>query len=178
MAAMRFSTPLQICLYIIVSGAAALVNVAVGAVLYSTLGLANGPFYAVSVAIAYLAGMAFNFGLNRSLTFRHSTRNGLLQMRTFIVVAGIGLLLTIALAAMLRVTAAPKLAALIASIGLQVPVDGVAHATAVALVSVYSFLGHKWLTFTGGIRAGLRGCLERRAYGDPGSRTAEQEAHE
>ena len=144
----------QFLLYLAISSIAALVNLLVGFSLYALLGLSAGSLYALSVAIGYLAGMAVNWSLNRVFTFPSSGRRRLAEIRTFLVVALIGLLLTVALAAVLRSTLASNIAELLARAG-SIPapsVETTAQVMAVATVAVYSFLGHKWLTFARGIR--------------------------
>ena len=137
-----------------ISSIAALVNLLVGFSLYALLGLSAGSLYALSVAIGYLAGMAVNWSLNRVVTFPNSGRRRLAEIRTFLVVALIGLLLTLALATIFRRTLAPYIAELVARAGsIAAPsVETTAQIMAVATVVVYSFLGHKWLTFGLGIR--------------------------
>ena len=144
----------QFLLYLAISSIAAIVNLLVGFSLYALLGLSAGSLYALSVAIGYLAGMAVNWSLNRVFTFPNSGRRRLAEIRTFLVVALIGLLLTVALAAVFRSTLAPYIAELVARAG-SIPapsVETTAQVMAVAMVAVYSFLGHKWLTFARGIR--------------------------
>ena len=145
---------MQFLLYLVISSIAAIVNFLVGFSLYALLGLSVGSLYALSVAIGYLAGMVVNWSLNRVFTFPNSGRRRLSEIRTFLVVALIGLLLTVALAAGFRSTLAPYIAELVARAGwLPAPsVETTAQVMAVAMVGVYSFLGHKWLTFAHGIR--------------------------
>ena len=177
--AKELATPIQFVLYVVNSGLAAATNVAVGFVLYHRLGLSDGAYYAASVGIGYIAGMGVNLALNRSVTFRHSNRAVILQARTFFVVAGFGLILTVALAAIFRVTVAPAMAKLLLRPGVfpgLVTYSSVAQTLAVACVAVYSFLGHKWFTFAEGIRAPLArrfGGASRRTGGMvAGDRTA------
>jgi hypothetical protein len=76
------------------------------------------------------------------------------EIRTFVVIASIGLPLTTVLAEIFRETFAAHAAETIAHFagGYVPPTDLVAHAGAIAAVAVYSFLGHKWCTFGRGIR--------------------------
>ena len=148
------ATRVQFLRYLAISSVAAIVNLIVGFSLYALLGLSAGALYSVSVAIGYLAGMVVNWSLNRVVTFPGSGRRRLSEIRTFVVVALIGLLLTVALAASFRITFAPYIAGLVARAGwLPAPsAETTAQVMAVAMVAVYSFLGHKWLTFSRGIR--------------------------
>ena len=70
------------------------------------------------------------------------------------VVALIGLMLTVGLAAGLRSTLAPYIRDFLAHNAVlpALSVNSTAQAMAVAVVSVYSFLGHKWLSFGRGLR--------------------------
>ncbi len=150
----RLATEVQFLLYLAVSSVAALTNLLVGFSLYGLLGLSAGPLYAISVAIGCLAGMAVNWSLNRVITFPKSGRRKSSEIRTFIVVASIGLLLTVALAAGFRNSVAPYIAELVVR-QRWVPAlsaEVTAQVMAVAIVAVYSFLGHKWFTFNRGIR--------------------------
>jgi putative flippase GtrA len=150
----ELATRVQFLLFLAISSIAALVNLLVGFSLYALLGLSGGSLYALSVAIGYLAGMAVNWSLNPVFTFPNSGRRKLSELRTFVVVALIGLLLTVALAASFRSTLAPYIAELVARAGsLPAPsIETTGQVMAVATVAVYSFLGHKWLTFARGIR--------------------------
>ncbi len=145
---------MQFLLYLTISSVAALVNLLVGFTFYSLLGLSAGLLYAMSVAIGYLTGMGVNWSLNRLITFPRSGRSAMSEIRTFVVIASIGLLLTTVLAEIFRATLAVHAAEIIARFdGGYVPsTDLVAHAGAIAAVAVYSFLGHKWCTFDRGIR--------------------------
>jgi putative flippase GtrA len=147
------AVPVQFVLYLAISSIAALVNLFVGFSLYALLGLSAGVLYSLSVSIGYLAGMAVNWSLNRAITFPGSSRRALSELRTFGVVALVGLLLTVALAAALRGTLAPVLADFVGRSGLHVPsADAVAQVMAIGTVAIYSFMAHKWLTFAHGIR--------------------------
>jgi putative flippase GtrA len=158
----------QFLLYLAISSVAALVNLLVGFSLYGLLGLSAGPLYAISVAIGYLAGMAVNWSLNRAVTFRKSGRRKSSEIRTFSVVAVIGLLLTVAFAAGFRISFAPYITELVVRQhwAPALSTETTAQVMAVAIVAVYSFLGHKWFTFNRGIRfqaARLAGLVTRRS---------------
>ncbi len=148
---------MQFLLYLIISSVAALVNLLVGFTFYSLLGLSAGLLYSLSVAFGYLTGMGVNWSLNRLITFPHSGRPVISELRTFVIIASIGLVLTTILAAVFRNTLVVHASAIIACFdGGYVPsTDLTAHAAAIASVAVYSFLGHKWCTFDRGIRAFL-----------------------
>ena len=146
----------QFSVYILVSSLAALTNLLVGFSLYEVAGLSAGKLYGLSVGLGYLAGVMVNYSLNRIFTFPNSGRHPLSEVRTFVVIAGIGLLLTVALAAVLRGTLAPYVARLPIPIGLPAPsAELTAQGMAIFVVAIYSFVGHKWLTFSFGIRVQL-----------------------
>src|SRR5437867_1936147 len=105
---------LQFLCYLVISSLAALVNVTVGFSLYGILGLSTEPLYSFSVAIGYLTGMVVNWSLNRAITFPRSGRGNLAEVRTFFVIALLGLFLTVVLAAAFRTTFAPYVTEVIA----------------------------------------------------------------
>ena len=144
----------QFLLYLAISSIAAGVNLGVGFYLYAVAGLSAGGLYIFSVAVGYLTGMLVNWSLNRVITFPRSGRRRLAELRTFFVVAMIGLVLTVVLAGVFRSTLAGPVAHLIASIGqVSAPsAETVGQVMAIGLVAIYSFLSHKWLTFARGIR--------------------------
>jgi len=150
----KLATRAQFLLYLANSSIAAIVNLVVGFSLYTLLGLSAGLLYSLSVAIGYLTGMTVNWSLNRVVTFPGSGRSKRSELRTFVVVALIGLLLTVALAAGFRSTLALYITELVARTGwvLAPSVEITAQVMAVGIVAVYSFFGHKWLTFARGIR--------------------------
>jgi len=148
----------QFLRYLVCAGLAALANFLAGSVLIESFGFRGSLGFPVAVALAYCVGMTVNFLLNRRLTFE-SDRRGIDQARTFIVVALSGLAVTTALAALGR-----------DALGLVIPPSGVLPAVfgsvaapetlsriiAIGLTSIYSFLGHRYLTFGRGIRLPLR----------------------
>jgi putative flippase GtrA len=143
--------------YVVFSGLAAALNLAVGTGLYSWLGARSTARYAACVSVGYLAGMVLNFSLNRTFTFERDGRSALLQLRSFVLVSGFGLVLNTVLAIALRRLATTLLAG--ASVAdtdtLHIAASSGPHAAAIGIVAIYSFIAHKYLTFAGGIRAGL-----------------------
>ncbi|MBJ3763665.1 GtrA family protein [Maribius pontilimi] len=125
------------------SGCAALVNLVTGYLLYGVLGLDASFEYAVSVAIAFVAGMGVSFVLNRAYTFDASGRAAQDELRDFFLVSLGGLLLTTLLAQAiwsgLRVTSLAE--------GAPVPTQSLAHVAAVGLTAFYSFFAHKHISF-------------------------------
>jgi putative flippase GtrA len=143
------ATWLQFLCYLTISSLAALTNILVGFSLYGLLGLSTGPLYAAAVAIGYLTGMVVNWSLNRIVTFPRAGRSKLDELRTFVAVASVGLLLTVVLAAIVRSTFAPVVAEFLTRADwFPAPsAELTAQVMAVAVVVVYSFFAHKWITF-------------------------------
>jgi len=115
-----------------------------------------GMNYQVAVVSAYTIGMVINFLLNRQYSFPKGARQIIQEARTFIVVALIGLLLTIVLAT-LFVFIMQKM-----SLGLQLNIiETVSHVASVGIVAIYSFFAHKYLTFRKGIREGIKNLIKK-----------------
>ncbi len=93
----------------------------------------------LATAAGYSCGMATNFLLNKYLNFGSFTRPILLQARTFIIVAIIGLAMKSALMEVFVHTLNLRLL--------------IAIALAVIIVWLWNFWGHHTLTFQGGIRS-------------------------
>jgi putative flippase GtrA len=137
-------TETQLFKYLIFAGLATLVNIILRFILseYILLG------YTAAITTAYLLGMFINFTLNKVYTFPSGHRRIYQEGRTFVVIAVIGLLLT-NLIALLFVYIGNNI------LNIQIAYNLLktySHILAVGLVAVYSFLGHKYLTFRGGIR--------------------------
>ncbi|HTR88433.1 MAG TPA: GtrA family protein [Reyranella sp.] len=142
------SIPLQFLYYVGCSGCAALANLLVGSALIYGAGLTSRVQYPLAVGIGYCAGMAVNFTLNRRFTFEGSGRTRIEQGRTFLVVALSGLLLTSLIASVVRslmFAAGNPLSPLMS-------VETIGQIAAIGAVAVYSFAGHRYLTFNRGIR--------------------------
>ena len=154
----RFYVSPQFPRFLVFSAIAALINLSVGYFLYEILGLSQGWQYALSVSIAFFAGMGVSFVLNRALTFAPSGRPVHHGVRTFFVVSLGGLVLTVALSWLLRsslmpaVVAVPWVAARLPS---AVNAEMLSHLVAVGCVAFYSFTCHKLFSFGRGLR-GLR----------------------
>lgn len=99
--------------------------------------------------------MIVNFVLNRHFTFSGNDRTRLEQSRTFFVVAITGLVLTSAIASAARslldrvLPGTPFLGGWLAPLG---NAETIGQVIAIGLVSIYSFAGHRYLTFNRGIR--------------------------
>ncbi|QQS12753.1 MAG: GtrA family protein [Rhodospirillales bacterium] len=153
----RFAT------FLVFGGLAAVVNLAVGRLLYGTSGGAAGMLpYWLAVGIGSAAGLLVNFGLNYAYNFRYGGRTAGAQLRTFIVVAAGGVALTAVIAQAARGT--------FAALGYDraldiagVPVDPAfaAHVVATGLVTFYSFAAHSAFSFNAGLRSAVARALAR-----------------
>jgi putative flippase GtrA len=154
----RLSLSVQFCRYALCAGLAAAVNFGVGSALVA-LGCTSSLGFPAAVAMAYGCGMAVNFWLNRHLTFV-SDRRGIDQARTFVAVALSGLVFTTAVAAFARAGLLLVVPALPVPAELASP-ETLSRVIAIGVTSVFSFAGHKYLTFGRGIRPALRRLLQR-----------------
>lgn len=153
--AFHFFNTRRFATFLIFSGLAALSNIASGYAFYDVFGFSEGWRYSVSVALAFLIGMAVSFTLNRRYTFERSGRRWHQEAQTFVLVSVIGLLLTVALAYGFRATVVPPaLQAWREATGhdLNRHLELLSHVLAVGLVAFYSFAAHRLLTFDKGIR--------------------------
>lgn len=154
----------QLPRFLLFSGMAAATNVGIGYLLYDGLGLKHGWHYGFSVAVAFMMGMVVSFALNRRFTFESSSRSARTELAAFFVVSMGGLLLTVALAYLVRTAVLPGLLA-VPAIAAQIPaglsVDMLSHVLAVGLVTIYSFSCHKLFSFGKGFRYYVSECRRR-----------------
>lgn len=161
------SLPVQFMRYLVHAGVAMLVNFIAGSVLVDGIGFASRNLFLLAVAIAYGLGMAVKLLLNRRYTFA-SERTRIEQARTFLDVALAGLGLTTAIAAFARdgFTGAMVGENLFpAHLDWLTSPETLSRALAIALVSVCSFVGHKYFTFHRGIRWPLLRFIHSLRYG-------------
>lgn len=138
--------------FIAFGGTAALVNLVCGYLLYS----ADLFPYIVSVFIAASAGLLVNFALNYKLNFKYEGRKLSQQFGTFLVVASIGTLLTAVVAHFsMQVLLFFEIEDIV-MVGFAVSAQFVAHIFSVGVITIYSFVAHKYLSFNVGIRNQLR----------------------
>lgn len=128
--------------FLIFSGLAAAVNLAVGFLFYSVLGLVQDWEYALAVAIGFLSGMGVSFVLNRRYTFEPSGRLTRAEAVDFFAVSLGGLAITTTLAQALR--------GVMPAVIPHLPPETLAHIGAVGLTAVYSFFAHKYVSFRRG----------------------------
>jgi putative flippase GtrA len=155
----------QFTRFLACSGAAAATNFLAGSMLIHGAGLTSRIGYPAAIVVGYLAGMSVNFWLNRRYTFSGSARTRLDQGRTFVVIALSGLALTSLVAALARALLHSALATadltMLPFARFLTP-ETLGQLIAIGVVSVYSFAGHKYLTFAGGIRAHLFNLAKSR----------------
>ena len=114
-------------------------------------------FFALAIVLGGLAGLLVNFTLSRRFVFASDSRSARQQLATFALVSltTIGLRLIVA-QALMALFALPAFAA-IALLPVPAPAERLAHLGAVGLVTIYSFLAHKHVTFAGGLLSRLTG---------------------
>lgn len=133
--------------FLLCSGLAAVVNLAVGYLLYGLLGL-NGPIgFPVSVALAFASGMGVSFVLNRRYTYPTSGRPASQELRDFFGVSLVGLALTTGVAFLLNYNAHAILVSVADSLPGTILPETLAHLVAVGMTAIYSFLAHKLISF-------------------------------
>jgi len=133
--------------FILCSGLAAFVNLAVGYVLYGVMGFDQGLHFAGAVAAAFVAGMGVSFLLNRRFTYAASGRDMRDELRDFFGVSIVGAALTAGIAHALDSWAGGAMAALAAQMPRQVLPETMAHIGAVGVTAFYSFVAHKLVSF-------------------------------
>jgi len=93
----------------------------------------------VATTIAYALAVAVHFTLNKFLNFRNFERSILQQLRTYLAVVTFCWVITLIIVEVgVEVFALPPLGATIVAIAINIPIG---------------FLGNRYLTFEGGIRA-------------------------
>ena len=144
-------------------GTAALVNLGCGYVLYRLWSL---PYF-LSVFLGAASGLLVNFMLNYYFNFNYRGRGLLSQFRTFFVVAAGGTVLTAALArAFLTLLHAGGIVS-ITVLGRAFAAELLAHVLSIGVVTIYSFLGHKYFSFNVGIRGQLRNTFHHFNKDEP-----------
>ncbi len=96
--------------------------------------------YPVAIVLAYCIGMIVAFLLNRWLVFAESTNSLRKQMAFFVLVNLVGLAQTLIVSLVLAHWVLPWL-------GVAAYVEEIAHAVGIAVPTVSSYLGHKYLSF-------------------------------
>jgi putative flippase GtrA len=158
----RAPTTVQFVRFLIFGGLAAMVNLGVGALAYAK-GPASALPYWLAVLFAASCGLLVNFILNHLWNFRFRLRSTMAQLRTFTVVAAIGTVLTVLLAAGgLRLLQALGIDRVPLPFSLTVSARFAAHFCSVGLVTFYSFFAHRYFSFNIGFRARMRQFVSSR----------------
>ena len=143
----------QFLTFLFFGGTAALVNLACGKALYRD-GLHTLLPYWLAVIVAASAGLLVNFSLNYYFNFRYRGRSAVAQLRTFCVVAIVGILLTSLISVAIKAAfSGPTLT--IVGLG-TVSTAFASHFISVGLVTFYSYAAHRYFTFNVGVRQRLR----------------------
>src|SRR6185369_8442857 len=134
-ASCQFRSQLRFVRFVVFGGLAAVVNLLVGKLIYSSGSMVAIIPYWLAVAIGATSGLAVNFGLNYAYNFRYFGRSAASQFRTFIIVAFGGVGLTAGLAeAVVGLAAIIHIGSVIVLGPLVVSTDFGAHIIAVGLV--------------------------------------------
>jgi len=136
---MSEKTRLQFFKFLIFGGLAAVVNIS-SRFAFSKFSLLD---YNTAITAAYILGMIINFSLNKVYTFPSSHNRTYLEVRKFVVIALMGLILT-NLFALLFVYILKNI------FFIQITnnsLEAYSHILAVGFVAIFSFLGHKYFTF-------------------------------
>ncbi len=136
--------------YIIAAGAATCVDVALVQSLLTLDYIHHHGFFALAICAGAFAGMGTNFVLSRRFVFCRDSRSAVEQFGSFALISFSTLLLRVLAAyALLALFSVPPFTAL------HLPIDAapqrLAYLGAVGLVTIYSFLAHKHISFAGGL---------------------------
>jgi putative flippase GtrA len=137
---------MKFILFIFLGGIAALVNILSRYVLSETFNVN----FTLAVIIAYCLGLLVNFFANKYVNFKNHGRESYKQLRTFTVVALGGLVMTTGLSILISDALTQT-----SQHFLTTRAHTIAHITAVGVISIYSFLMHKFFTFREGLRRGI-----------------------
>lgn len=108
-------------------------------------------FFALAIASGALAGMSVNFTLSRRFVFTPDARPARQQFASFALIALTALALRLVVAYALLAIFALPIMAWVGLLPVGAPAERLAHLGAVALVTIYSFLAHKHISFAGGV---------------------------
>lgn len=140
--------------YLLTAGTATCVDVAVVQTLLF-LDVHHSLFFGLVILFGSLAGLTVNFALSRRFVFASDDRSAGQQFLSFVTVAagGLGLRLLVAYTAMGVFGLAAF--AWLATLPFPDAPERLAHLIAVGLVTIYSFIAHKHITFMGGFLSRL-----------------------
>lgn len=142
--------------YLLTAGAATVVDVALVQIMLHMGAEHGGLILAIAMLIGALAGLSVNFLLSRRFVFAPDGRTGFQQFRSFLAISASTAVLRIAVAySLVALLTLPPFAILV-TLPISAPLERLAHLGAVGLVTVYSFLAHRHISFAGGLRNRLR----------------------
>lgn len=137
--------------YVLTAGAATCVDVALVQTLLGFSPLQHNYLLALAMVLGAVAGTGVNFALSRRYVFAPDQRPARIQLFSFAMVSlttlGLRLLVAYALMAFLAL----PLMTWIGVLPIAAPDERLAHLGAVGLVTIYSFLAHKHISFGGGL---------------------------
>ncbi len=110
----------------------------------------------LAIAIGAACGLTVNFLLSRRYVFRTDGRRIHQQFVTFLGVSISTALLRIAVAYTLVALFGLPVFSFLLTLPVSLPAERLAHIGAVGLVTIYSFLAHRHISFAGGFRSRLR----------------------
>lgn len=140
----------QFLFFFFFGGLAALVNLAVGKILYDMI--FPGRYYTISVFLAALSGLLVNFFCNYMFNFTVHPRRMFHHFRTFFIVAVIGTFLTAIISRIFLSILGSTGLQFFSVAGLQITDRFLAHVIAVGTVFFYSYFAHKYISFDAGFR--------------------------
>lgn len=110
----------------------------------------------LAIAIGAACGLSVNFLLSRRFVFRSDGRRVHQQFLTFLGVSISTAVLRIVVAYSLAALLGLPVFAFLLTLPISLPIERLAHLGAVGLVTIYSFLAHRHISFAGGFRNRLR----------------------
>ncbi|MCP8883456.1 GtrA family protein [Devosia sp. XJ19-1] len=142
--------------YLLTAGAATVVDVATVQLCLQFLAANISLSLGLAIAIGAACGLSVNFLLSRRFVFRSDGRRVHQQFLTFLGVSISTAVLRIVVAYSLAALLGLPVFAFLLTLPISLPIERLAHLGAVGLVTIYSFLAHRHISFAGGFRNRLR----------------------
>lgn len=139
-----------------------MVDFAIAQSLLSVDAFQTGVFFGVPVVSGAFAGMCVNFALSRRYVFDRDDRHAMHQMRSFFFISVSTMMLRLIVGYALVGLFALPFFAFLSALPVEAPGSRLAQVGAMGLVTFYSFLAHKHISFAGGIRLWLSKRLSVR----------------
>ena len=143
--------------YLLTAGAATCIDIALVQGMLSIDVLRHDSFFALAITVGALVGIGVNFALSRRFVFSPDRRPAQEQLLSFMAISlttlGLRLVVAYALVALLS----PPLMSWTSLLPVPAPAERLAHFGAVGLVTIYSFLALKHVSFGGGLLNWLGG---------------------